>query len=149
MLAEQIQALAPTAHVVKALNAVGASNMMPGRDFSGPISVPIAGDDAAAGTREAPWATIAKANSSAKPGDTVTFLGAILLFVLAIGQVKGFALTLGLATVIDVLVAYFYTRPAAFLMGRGPLGDGGVFSMRGAMGGGDIVEVKEPVEVSS
>jgi predicted dinucleotide-binding enzyme len=48
LLAEQIQALAPTAHVVKALNAIGASNMMPGRDFSGPISVPIAGDDAAA-----------------------------------------------------------------------------------------------------
>ena len=82
-------------------------------------------------------------------GDTVTFLGAILLFVLAIGQVKGFALTLGLATVIDVLVAYYFTRPAAYLMGRGPLGDSGVFSMRGAMGGGDIVEVKEPVEVSS
>ena len=82
-------------------------------------------------------------------GDTVTFLGAILLFMLAVGQVKGFALTLGLATVIDVFVAYFYTRPAAFLMGRGPLGDGGVFSMRGAMGGGEIVEVKEPVEVSS
>ncbi|MEN8238709.1 MAG: protein translocase subunit SecD [Actinomycetota bacterium] len=82
-------------------------------------------------------------------GDTVTFLGALLLFALAVGQVKGFALTLGLATVIDVIVAYFYTRPAAFLMGRGPLGRGGVFSMRGAMGKGDIVEVKEPVEVSS
>ncbi len=32
------------------------------------------GDDAAAGTREAPWTTIAKANESVKPGDTVTFL---------------------------------------------------------------------------
>lgn len=82
-------------------------------------------------------------------GDTVTFLGALLLFTLAVGQVKGFALTLGLATVIDVIVAYFYTRPATFLMGRGPLGRGGTFSMRGAMGGGDIVEVKEPAEVSS
>lgn len=82
-------------------------------------------------------------------GDTVTFLGAILLFMLAIGQVKGFALTLGIATVIDVFVAYFYTRPAAFLMGRGPLGQGGTFSIRGAMGKGDIVEVKERVEVTS
>jgi protein-export membrane protein SecD len=82
-------------------------------------------------------------------GDTVTFLGAVLLFMLAVGQVKGFALTLGLATVIDVIVAYFYTRPIAFLMGRGPLGQGGVFSMRGAMGKGDIVEVKEPAEVSA
>ena len=83
-------------------------------------------------------------------GDTVTFLGAVLLFMLAVGQVKGFALTLGLATVIDVIIAYFYTRPAAYLMGRGPLGLGGVFSMRGAMGKGDIIEVKEePAEVSA
>ncbi len=82
-------------------------------------------------------------------GDTVTFLGAILLFILAIGQVKGFALTLGIATVVDVVVAYFYTRPLAYLMGRGPLGDGGVFSIRGAMGKGDLTEVREPVEVAS
>lgn len=67
-------------------------------------------------------------------GDTVTFLAAILLFMLAVGQVKGFALTLGIATVVDVVVAYFFTRPAAYLAGRGPLGDGGAFSIRGAMG---------------
>ncbi len=82
-------------------------------------------------------------------GDTVTFLGAVLLFVLAVGQVKGFALTLGLATVIDVIVAYFYTRPAAHLMTRGPLGHGGAVTVRGAMGKGDFVEVKEPAEVAS
>ncbi|MFV2001135.1 MAG: protein translocase subunit SecD [Acidimicrobiia bacterium] len=82
-------------------------------------------------------------------GDTVTFLGAILLFILAIGQVKGFALTLGIATVVDVIVAYFFTRPATYLMGRGPLGEGGAFSIRGAMGKGDIKEIKESVEVGS
>lgn len=82
-------------------------------------------------------------------GDTVTFVGAILLFFLAIGQVKGFALTLGLATVIDVLVAYVYTRPAAYLMGRGPLGDGGTFSVRGALGKGAEPGVAEAVEVTS
>lgn len=71
-------------------------------------------------------------------GDTVTLLGAILLYMLAIGQVKGFALTLGLATAIDIGVAYFYTRPMTFLMGRGPLGSGGAFSIRGAMGRGEI-----------
>ncbi|TDJ47919.1 MAG: hypothetical protein E2O52_02145 [Gammaproteobacteria bacterium] len=48
LLAEQIQALAPTAKVVKALNTVGARNMSPERVFDGPISVPIAGDDAGA-----------------------------------------------------------------------------------------------------
>ncbi|MEZ5176014.1 MAG: protein translocase subunit SecD [Acidimicrobiia bacterium] len=79
-------------------------------------------------------------------GDTVTLLGAALLYMLAIGQVKGFALTLGIATVIDIVVAYFYTRPMVYLLGRGPLGDGGVFSIRGAMGRDDIpAAVDDPV----
>jgi len=66
--------------------------------------------------------------------DTVTFVGSVLLWLLAIGPVKGFALTLGIATVIDVLVAYFFTRPAATLMVRSRIGEGGFFSIRGAMG---------------
>ena len=66
--------------------------------------------------------------------DTVTLTGSILLWLLAIGPVKGFALTLGIATVVDVFVAYYFTRPAAQLMARGPLGEGGTFSIRGAMG---------------
>ncbi len=82
-------------------------------------------------------------------GDTVTFLGAVLLFVLAMGQVKGFALTLGIATLVDVIVAYFFTRPAVYLMGRGPLGEAGVFSMKGAMGKGEREHVLEAAEVSS
>jgi protein-export membrane protein SecD len=79
-------------------------------------------------------------------GDTVTLLGAGLLFMLAIGQVKGFALTLGLATAIDIFVAYFYTRPMTYLMGRGRLGDRGRFSIRGAMGSGELPALEtEPV----
>jgi preprotein translocase subunit SecD len=66
--------------------------------------------------------------------DVVTFAASVLLWVLAIGPVKGFAITLGIATVVDVIVAYFYTRPAVMLLVRGPLGDGGAFSVRGAMG---------------
>ncbi|TDI54567.1 MAG: protein translocase subunit SecD [Acidobacteria bacterium] len=80
-------------------------------------------------------------------GDTVTFLAAILLFILAVGQVKGFALTLGLATVIDVTVAYYFTRSAAYLLVRGPLGKGGRFSIRGAMGGTDTAKDVAKVEV--
>lgn len=68
--------------------------------------------------------------------DTVTFVGSILLWILAIGPVKGFAITLGIATVIDVFVAYFFTRPAAALLVRGKLGEGGWFSVRGATGRG-------------
>ena len=79
-------------------------------------------------------------------GDTVTLLAAVLLYALAIGQVKGFALTLGIATVVDVFVAYFYTRPATFLLSRGPLGEGGRFSILGAMGRGDVGADDELVE---
>jgi protein-export membrane protein SecD len=82
-------------------------------------------------------------------GDTVTFLAAILLFMLAVGQVKGFALTLGIATIVDVVVAYFFTRPAAFLMARGPMSDRGVFSIERAMGKVDRTEVAERAEVTS
>ncbi|MGD2052325.1 MAG: protein translocase subunit SecD [Acidimicrobiia bacterium] len=66
--------------------------------------------------------------------DTVTFAGSILLWLLAIGPVKGFAITLGIATLVDVLVAYFFTRPAVMLMVRSRFGEGGALSVRGAMG---------------
>ena len=66
--------------------------------------------------------------------DFVSFTGAILLWFLAIGPVKGFALALGLATLIDVFVAYFYTRNAVALMASTRLGEGGAFSIRGTTG---------------
>ncbi len=66
--------------------------------------------------------------------DFVSFTGAILLWFLAIGPVKGFALALGLATVIDVIVAYFFTRPAVAMLSESRFGDGGRFSIRGASG---------------
>jgi protein-export membrane protein SecD len=77
-------------------------------------------------------------------GDTVTLTGAVLLWLLAIGPVKGFALTLGIATVIDVLVAYFYTRPATALLVRSPLGERGWFSVRAATGGDTVAPADEP-----
>lgn len=66
--------------------------------------------------------------------DTVTFVGAVLLFFLAVGSVKGFALALLVATICDVLVAVFFTRPAVALVALTRLGDGGAFSIRGATG---------------
>ena len=80
-------------------------------------------------------------------GDTVTLTGAILLYVLAIGPVKGFALTLGIATVIDIVVAYFYTRPAAGLIVRSWLGERGWFSVRAATGG-DVVASTEAASLA-
>ena len=75
-----------------------------------------------------------KAFSTILKGDTVTFLGSILLWLLAIGPVKGFAITLGVATVIDVIVAYYFTRPAVMYLVRSRLGEGGALSIRGATG---------------
>ena len=66
--------------------------------------------------------------------DFVTAAGSLLLWVLAIGPVRGFAITLGIATIIDVVVAYFFSRPAVMLLVRSRLGEGGLFSIRGAMG---------------
>ncbi len=66
--------------------------------------------------------------------DFVTAAGSALLWALAIGPVKVFAIALGVSTVIDVLVAYFYTRPAVMLLVRGRAGEGGRLSVRGAMG---------------
>ena len=50
--------------------------------------------------------------------DFVTASAAVILFFLAVGPVRGFALTLGLATAVDVLIAYFYTRSAVHLLAR-------------------------------
>jgi len=66
--------------------------------------------------------------------DTVSLFAAVLLYFLAIGSVKGFALALGIATFSDVLIAYFYTRPAVSLLARTRFGEGGRFSIRGATG---------------
>ncbi len=67
--------------------------------------------------------------------DFVTGSGAIILFFLAVGAVRGFALTLGLATIADVLVAYFYTRSAVHLLARTKRFSGtGFFSLRRALG---------------
>ena len=43
--------------------------------------------------------------------DAVSMLSALILFILAIGSVKGFAFTLGLTTLIDVLVVFAFTKP--------------------------------------
>ncbi|HZJ49138.1 MAG TPA: protein translocase subunit SecD [Acidimicrobiia bacterium] len=67
--------------------------------------------------------------------DTVSILAAVLLWLLAVGPVKGFAITLGIATFLDVLVAYFFTRNAVAAISHGPLGEGGIFSIRAAAGG--------------
>ncbi len=48
--------------------------------------------------------------------DFVSFLGAVVLYVLSIGSVRGFAFALGLTTLVDVLVAFTFTRPVVGLL---------------------------------
>jgi preprotein translocase subunit SecD len=43
--------------------------------------------------------------------DAVSFLAAAILYLLAIGDVKGFAFTLGLSTLLDLLVVFLFTHP--------------------------------------
>lgn len=50
--------------------------------------------------------------------DFVSLLAAIVLYVLSVGSVRGFAFVLGLTTIIDVLVAFWFTHPLAVLFGR-------------------------------
>jgi preprotein translocase subunit SecD len=50
--------------------------------------------------------------------NAVSFLAAVILYWLAIGPVRGFAFTLGLATLIDFFAAWFFARPAVSLVTR-------------------------------
>lgn len=64
--------------------------------------------------------------------DTVSLLAAVLLWALAVGAVRGFAIALGLATLLDIFVARSYTRRAVAILARSRLGSGGWFSIEGA-----------------
>jgi preprotein translocase subunit SecD len=50
--------------------------------------------------------------------DVVSLIGALILFWLSVGSVRGFALYLGLTTICDLLVCYFFTRPAVLLLAQ-------------------------------
>jgi preprotein translocase subunit SecD len=50
--------------------------------------------------------------------DTVSFLAALLLYIIAVGDVRGFAFTLGLTTLIDIVVVFLFTKPMVTLLAR-------------------------------
>ena len=50
--------------------------------------------------------------------DMVSLIGAAVLWYLTVGSVRGFAFFLGLSTLCDLIVAYFFTRPAVLLIAR-------------------------------
>ena len=83
--------------------------------------------------------------------DAVMFLAAGVLYVLAVGQVKGFAFTLGMSTVLDLVVVFLVTHPLVSLASKSKMlssprfsGLGGVQRMvgdrRAGARGGSVVK---------
>ncbi|MFB7333437.1 protein translocase subunit SecD [Streptomyces adustus] len=50
--------------------------------------------------------------------DFVSFLAAAVLFIVTVGKVQGFAFTLGLTTVLDVVVVFLFTKPLMTILAR-------------------------------
>ncbi|MSZ16566.1 MAG: MMPL family transporter [Actinobacteria bacterium] len=74
---------------------------------------------------ESAWRTILIA-------DTASLIGAIVLWWLTVGSVRGFAFFLGLSTLSDIVVSYFFTRPTVLLLSRTRLfSKGRVLGVRG------------------
>jgi preprotein translocase subunit SecD len=60
----------------------------------------------------------ARARRTILSADTVLMLAAAVLYLLAVGGVKGFAFTLGLSTIIDVMVVFLFTHPLVAVLAR-------------------------------
>lgn len=60
----------------------------------------------------------ARARRTILSGNAVSFIAAAVLYVLAVGQVRGFAFTLGLTTILDVVVVFLVTWPLVHLASR-------------------------------
>ena len=71
---------------------------------------------------EAGWK---RARRTIMVSDTVSFLAALLLYYFAISDVKGFAYTLGLTTIIDIVVVFMFTKPLMTLVARSRFFGGG------------------------
>jgi len=59
-----------------------------------------------------------RARGTILAADFVSLLAALVLYFLSVGAVRGFAFVLGLTTLIDVMVAFLFTRPMVSLLAR-------------------------------
>ena len=66
---------------------------------------------------EAGWA---RARNTCLAADTVSLLAAVVLYIFAAGVVKGFAFALGLSTLIDLVVFFWFTHPMVSWLARYP-----------------------------
>jgi len=69
--------------------------------------------------------------------DFSSFIAALILYTLTVGDVRGFAFFLGLATLLNVVTTYFFTRPLVILIGRrASMGSGGFLGVSRGLGVG-------------
>jgi preprotein translocase subunit SecD len=68
--------------------------------------------------RQATERSWTRARRTILTADTVSFLAALILYTVSVDQVKGFAFTLGLTTVIDIVVVFLFTKPLMTLLVR-------------------------------
>jgi preprotein translocase subunit SecD len=82
--------------------------------------------------------------------DFVSLLAAIVLYLVAVGNVKGFAFFLGLSTIMDMAVTWFYTRPLVILLGQSTrLQGSGAFSIATGLGAGPQTQMPVGVGVAA
>ena len=73
--------------------------------------------------------------------DFSSFIAALILYVLTVGDVRGFAFFLGLATLLNVVTTYFFTRPLVILIGRrAATGRGSVLGVGRGLGAGSYAQ---------
>jgi preprotein translocase subunit SecD len=64
---------------------------------------------------ESGWA---RARRTIIVADMVSILAAVLLYFFAVGGVRGFAFTLGLTTLIDLLIVFIFTKPIVTIIAK-------------------------------
>ncbi len=67
----------------------------------------------------------ARARNTCLAADGVSILAAVVLYIFAIGVVRGFAFALGISTIIDIVVFFFFTKPMMTLLARLKFFNGG------------------------
>ncbi|MCW2759752.1 MAG: protein-export rane protein SecD, partial [Nocardioidaceae bacterium] len=60
----------------------------------------------------------ARARNTCLAADAVSFLAALVLYIFTIGVVKGFAFALGISTIIDLAVFFWFTKPSMTLLAK-------------------------------
>lgn len=67
----------------------------------------------------------ARARMTCLAADAVSLLAAVVLYIFAIGVVRGFAFALGISTLIDIIIFFFFTKPLMTIFARWTFFNGG------------------------